>query len=193
VYSQNEEEKYILAACETAGGRSLLDIGAWDATDKSNSRALIERDWRAVLIEPSPKAVRGLACVYKDVANVTVISAAVGLAAELIELQISDDAVSTEVPREAARWAGSYIGRLLVPAITIADILLRFGAFDFVNIDTEGTSVDLLRVLLQTEMFPRCICVEHNDRIGEALTLAQNRGYRLLYKSAENLVLGPGL
>jgi len=57
-----------------------------------------------------------------------------------------------------------------------------------VSIDTEGTSVDLLHVLLATEMFPRCICVEHDGRAVEAQMAAQKRGYKQVYASAENLV-----
>lgn len=53
MYSQQDEEKYILEALEGITG-TFLDIGAWHPTDKSNTRRLIELGWSGVLIEPSP-------------------------------------------------------------------------------------------------------------------------------------------
>lgn len=169
----------------------MLDIGAWNAKDLSNSRALIEAGWEAVLIEPSPGPVRGLVQEYGKNVDVQVLCAAVATEPGLIELDITDDAVSSSDKGNIYRWMkdGGYFGTMLIPSITIPQILNRFGAFDFVSIDAEGTSVDLLHQLLATEMFPRCICVEYDDRLAEVMMAAQARGYRAVYTSTENVVL----
>lgn len=51
MYSQNDEEAIIMRYFANRTGR-LLDIGAADGMTNSNSLALIERGWRAVLVEP---------------------------------------------------------------------------------------------------------------------------------------------
>ena len=202
MYSQRDEERFVLEACKDAARRRVLDIGAWDPKCFSNSRALIEQGWGAVLIEPSPGPLRNLVKEYGPRAPggafpldsaVEVVSAAVCVQPEpLIHLAITDDAVSGEVGSEQTqKWAqaGNYIGRLWVPTLTIQEIIDRFGAFDCVSIDTEGSSVDLLKVLVATEMFPRCIVVEHDNRIVEAMQAARKRNYQSVYESEENLVL----
>ena len=73
---------------------------------------------------------------------------------------------------------------LWAPSFPAASILRRW-----LHIDTEGTSVDLLKVLLATEMFPRCICCEHDNRLVEAMQAAQGRGYKTAYTSRENISL----
>lgn len=52
-YSQYEEEQHILKAL---GGRvgTFMDIGAYHPMTFSNTRALFERGWSGVMVEPSP-------------------------------------------------------------------------------------------------------------------------------------------
>ena len=55
MYSQYLEEQLILQAFETPSDAPVfLDIGAWHPTIFSNTRALIERGWAGVIVEPSP-------------------------------------------------------------------------------------------------------------------------------------------
>ncbi len=192
MYSQREEQPAILAACAKAKRPRVLDIGAWHATDKSNSRALIEAGWNAVLIEPSPGPLRGLVEAYGYNSpyhmQVEIVAAAASCENGLVELQITDDAVSTPSPTSTWVDKGGYFGTLFVPALTIDDILNRFGEFDCVSIDTEGTSVDLFHRLIARDMYPACIVVEHDGRYIEAVQAARARHYRPVYESQENLV-----
>src|SRR5690348_3847355 len=125
MYSQHEEEEHILHAVANLGadGR-VLDIGAWDPKRFSNSRALIELGWTAVLIEPSPRPLDALVVEYGNNPKVTVCSAAVGLEHGWADMRISADAVSSSETRVLEQWkdAGGYYGSLVVPTITLADI-----------------------------------------------------------------------
>jgi FkbM family methyltransferase len=56
MYSQNLEEKYILDYFGTFVG-SFLDLGCNDCKTFSNTRALAERGWSGILVDPSPKAI----------------------------------------------------------------------------------------------------------------------------------------
>lgn len=189
-YSQNAEEQYILEACAGIEHGGVLDIGAWDPKIFSNSRALIERGWRAVLIEPSPRPLEALLREYGESERVTIVSACVNLEESLVEMRISADAVSTLSDDVAGRWskAGAYYGRMFVPQITLARIFNQFGGFDFVNIDAEGVSAELFIELMNTEMLPRCVCVEHDSRHVEIGQAAARRGYTQTYVSQENCV-----
>lgn len=189
-YSQNSEEQYILEACAAIENGRALDIGAWDPLIFSNSRALIERGWSAVLVEPSPRPLEGLLREYGAKTNIRIVSACVGLEDALAEMQISADAVSTVSEEVAGRWskAGAYYGRMFVPQITLPRIFNQFGGFDFVNIDAEGGSAALFIELMNTEMLPQCVCVEHDSRYVEVGQAAARRGYTQTYVSQENCV-----
>jgi FkbM family methyltransferase len=192
-YSQNDEERYILEACNAAPAieqGKLLDIGAWDPKIFSNSRALIEKGWSAVLVEPSPKPLDALVREYAGHPLVQIIAACVALERGLVEMKISEDAVSSGEASVTDRWSkqGAYYGRMWVPALTLAEVFNQFGSFDFVNIDAEGVSADLFIALCMTEMLPRCICVEHDSRLVEIGAAAQRRGYVQSYVNQENAV-----
>ncbi len=189
MYSQRLEEQYILASCKDAPRRRLLDIGAFHPTVFSNSRALIEQGWDAVLVEPSPGPVRNLVQAYGKDEKITVLCAAVGMETGSVTLQITDDAVSTEHVTDAWRERGGYLGAMTISVVTLKQIFDWYGDFDFVSIDTEGTSTDLFLELLKFEMWPKCIAVEHDGRIVEITRAAQDRGYKIAYVSEENVIV----
>lgn len=209
MYSQYEEEKYILEAFAhphwnpmTATTPRFLDIGAFHPKDKSNTRALFELGWSGVMIEPSPGPMRNLLEEYGNEARITLVSAAVGLNPGLVSLYITDDAVSTssESVRSTWREVGGYFGNLLVPVITFEQIIPEgdikghpwdgFRQFDFVNLDAEGISADLFRnALLDHGWRPHCWCVEHDGRADELKSLAMGPGYYCVYENGTNIVL----
>jgi FkbM family methyltransferase len=195
-YSQGQEQEYILKACEGIGGKDwigegkFLDIGAFHPEVFSNTRALFEKGWGGVMVEPGPEQMKSLLVEYGDVDRIALICAAVDAHFGIVPMQMTDDGTSTADPEIYKKWAEAahYHGRMFVVTITIADILNQFGAFDFVSIDTEGTSVDVLRQLLNTEMRPKCICVEYDNRLEECGALAHGKGYVQTYLSGENAV-----
>jgi hypothetical protein len=202
-YSQNGEDLIIAELFKERKqhvGR-LLDIGAWDMKDLSNSRGLIEIGFSAVLIEPSPGPLRGrekqphgLIGEYRDSEKVSVVCACVGLERGLVKVRVTDDAVSTSDEEAARPWTennkGGYYGFCYYPVITIQDIFERFGGpFDFVNIDCEGLSVPLAIEYMKTEAYPLAICVEHNGRIPEVMEVALKRGYLARAINQENIIL----
>lgn len=191
MYSQYDEERFILEAVKDRECTRLLDIGAWNAVDFSNSRALIEQGWSGVLVEPSPGPMLGLMKEYGESERITLIQALVGTAPGLLQLHVSDDAVSTSFDAEYDRWKGNakFLGKILVPVITLPDLANRYGGFEFVNIDAEGASVDLFLTMLQLDWQPTCVCVEHESREGEIIAAATAQHYSVVYGNGTNLVL----
>lgn len=195
-WSQNAEQDYVLAACRDLAGR-FLEIGAWNAFDKSNVRALYEQGWSGVLVEPSPVPFAGLKAEYADDDRVKLIAAAVVTDPNLIqvEMYVTADAVSTTEEAHFQKWreyAAFDRKKLRVPAITLERIFDEHGDFDMISIDTEGTSVDLLHRVLELGKRPKCIVVEHDDRVTEAKGAAEDCGYSCVYENGENLVLVRG-
>jgi FkbM family methyltransferase len=188
MFSQNDEEAHILRACPEPSGR-FLDIGAWHATDKSNTRALYERGWVGTLVEPSPGPASGLRAAYATGSGIVVIEAAVTLDGNPVEMWLTDDACSTSDPETHQKWAGIVAfqpEKVQIPGISL-ETLLAHGGFDFVSIDTEGTSGALMLRLLALGQRPRCICVEHDYKASVLRRAAED--YREVYSSGENLVL----
>ena len=104
---------------------------------------------------------------------------------------VSDDAVSTTEGPEYEKWKvkGGFIGRLWVPRVPLRWLLYDDrGTFDFVSIDTEGTSVDLCKEMIRMEYLPLCVSVEHNSRNQELMTHA-GPYYACVYENDTNLVL----
>ena len=199
-YSQYGEDLTIAEIFTNAQQHTgrLLDIGAWDPIEKSNSRLLIEQGWSAVLIEPSPTPLRNLIGAYgprfvrKPDQDIIVVGAAVGLVNGMVKMAITDDAVSTSDPNVERIWkdAGGYIGHGFFPSITLQDIFNNWGGdYDFVNIDAEGLSVELAIAYLKTEAFPRVLCVEHDSRQVELMQVAAKRGYSAREMNGTNIIL----
>ncbi len=189
-YSQSGEQAFILKSLEGIQHGRFLDIGAFNAKALSNTRALYEMGWGGLMIEPSPGPVKSLIQEYGTDDRVIVIAAAVGLDRHLVKFHATDDALSTSSDENLKIWKqrGGFYGTWYVPMITISEILHQFGAFDFVNIDTEGTSLGVFRALLETELKPRCICMEHDRQTEEAIRSGTEAGYVVRGITSENLV-----
>lgn len=194
-YSQNGEQKYILQVVGAQNGAigrppgRLLDIGAWNAKTFSNSRALIELGWSAVLFEPSPGPLRGLVEEYGNNPRVEVVGAAVTTVGGSLKLRCTDDALSADVNNAAhfETWKSyPFYGTMTSHSFSLRFIFAAWGNFDFVSIDTEGTSVDLFVQLVQTKRRPRCVCVEHENRWPEIEAAAKYGGYHLIHPPGDN-------
>ena len=191
-YSQRDEEPAILKAFGDKADGRFLDVGAFDGKTFSNTLALVERGWSGVCVEPSPTVFPALLELHGGNERVSLVQAVVASQWGWVEFWDSGgDAISTTVEAHRDLWrdkgAKNY-RTVTMPAITPANLLARFpGPFDLVNIDTEGTSTDLFRLFWGIGLRPRVWCVEHDGNDKAIQTMAG--GYRLAYRSGENVVL----
>lgn len=188
-YGEDDIVIPLLAQCES---KTLLDIGAWDPITFSNSRALLQaHGWGGVLIEPSPGPLKNLIRQYCRSDKIRVIAAAVTVGGGLVELEITDDAVSQPAGERAEAWrdVGGFFGRLTVPSISVGDLFTQFGGdFEFVSIDTEGTSVELFIEMTRIGPRPRVVIVEHDNRIVELNQYAEAAHYRQVHLNGTNWI-----
>lgn len=185
-YSQNDEERVILRHAPQHG--RLLDIGAWSATTFSNSRALIERGWNAVLVEPSPVPFCGLMQEYGTNGRIDLINALAGEEYRLVKFHCSPDAISTTETENLEKWASKgQFTEIWMSEVPISSIATS--KFDFISIDTEGTSFSLLKKLDECGAIGDLVCVEKDNNDDAIWEWSVARGFDVIYTSSENMIL----
>jgi hypothetical protein len=189
MYSQQHEDDIYVPLLPERG--RFLEIGAFHPKCFSNSRALYEKGWGGVLIEPSPGPLRELVKEYGYDRRVEVVCGAVGTSDDVIQLRLTDDAVSGN---EDPAWAekGGFYGYACYQPISVGWIMNHFSYFDFLSIDTEGTSFSIL----QHWMFatgknprPRVVVCEHNYKHAEIAAFMKQYDYRAVHVNDCNIIL----
>lgn len=196
-YSQSKEEEVILNYFNGQTG-SFLDCGANDGITFSNTRALAERGWKGVLIEPSPKAYAKLKELYNGHKGFYLYQVALGshngkaMLQESGPLCSANDVglVSTFVPSEMDRFKSSvkydpvevkvFKWKTFLNRLTIKE-------FDFVSMDVEGNELQILPDMDLSKT--RMICLEWNGK--QDLKTEYEKyltGFNLIYTSGENVI-----
>ena len=192
MFSQNDEEAVIKKFFGEAKGR-FLDLGAYDGRSLSNTHALALRGWSGVAVEASPLAHLALRETYKGRSDIECVCAAV--TADLdgsIMLWESADALSTTVSANYEVWKKSAkFNEVRVPAVSLKTFLEAHpGPYDFVSVDTEGTSAELALLMPWAELGTRLVCVEHDGRYGDLTRTLGAIGFSVLSYNGENVLLG---
>lgn len=195
-YSQNGEEKIILDIFRDSKSGWFLDIGAYDFAVFSNTRALADKNWSGVLVECSPYHAAKLLDQTRTNPRMNLICAAVGAApAALQHVWHTKDAVSTTERPNYEKWKDNLseegkFQSMFVSVITISDILRVFsGPFDFISIDTEGTSFAIAKTLPMASLKPKALCIEHDGRSEEVSIWGAGHGYSPAFLDGNNIIL----
>lgn len=191
-HSQNDEQDVLLEHFGDRTDGRFLDVGAHVLF--SNTRALAERGWTGVCVEPSPTPFLALLELYKDRPGVELVNVAVAAEAGLAAwFDSGGDAVSSLNTAHVAKWAagGSVFRRWTVATTTPSHLLDRFGVneWDLLSLDVEGNSAALLR-LFPIVVMPRltCIVVEHDNAVRELSEWLSGFGFTLRTCNAENAI-----
>lgn len=200
-YSQSNEQELILKHLGDVqeNRRMFLDIGAFDPRCFSNTRKLIEDGWSGVMVEASPFCMANLIEEYKENPRIILVNAVV--VAEnnnegyLTDFYVTKDAVSTGDTAHKKVWEGTVqYARTRMPVVDIRHLLGSREMpdhYEFVNIDIEGTTQEVLAAFLKIDRFrPRVICVEHNIHQQESVrAIAEAGGYFVAETTTENFIL----
>lgn len=192
MYSQNDEEKYILQFFGGQHGK-FLDIGAFDGKAFSNTYALSEQGWDGVCIEPSPTVFYRLMEIHKTKPNIQLVNAAIDCSFGLKEFYDSTgDALSSFSKEHKKKWEDgwkSQFTKIYVSAIPIAEIFAHFGTdFAFINLDVEAHNYPILMSIPFTQLKTRMICVEHDGHITAMTNHLKQFGFRELMHNGENVI-----
>jgi len=194
MYSQSEEEKYILEFFKDKPAGRLLEIGAYHPTVFSNSRALLELGWNGILIEPSPKCFGALEEFYKDSSTVDIVNVAIGSYDGKLKFHDSGGANATAIEEHYTKWKSVQLDYedVEVDCVTWDTFYRNFpGIYNFVSIDAEGMDYLILRQMNLTEMRTDLVCVEYTYYKQEIFDFLNNSGLtKLLHYNGENIIMG---
>ena len=197
MYSQNEEEKHIVGFFGDKTDGTFIDVGAFDGCAFSNTLRLIELGWSGVLAEPSPGPFHAMFNRHRSNPKLHLVNAAIvpTVTEPIIKLNTTDDAVSTTDEDFRKIWERVGYSPIYISPISVSDFsslctkLLGPHDPDFINVDTEGTTFEIAATLASI-YHPAVWCVEYvvGCRTYEPEFKHLFQGYKVIYKSGENLV-----
>lgn len=185
-YAQHGEDVILWRALGDRKNVMYVDVGAFDPTEDSVTRALYERGWRGVNIEAQAERARAF-----DEARPEDVNLAVAIGDR-------DGSVTLALPGSPGRpgWAttrepeegfgdGAEAVHVTVPLRSLATLLPELGIdhVDVLKIDVEGAEASVVRGLLQGRVRP-VVCVVEGVSPGfgraagdEAVSLLVDAGY----------------
>jgi FkbM family methyltransferase len=146
--------------------RVVVDIGAHDGIDGSNSRALLERGWRGLLVEPAPSVFARLRTNSAGFHNVSLVEAACSDSAGTAFLYLGKDGAEPQMSslsRHPEILGNVTDAPISVRTTTLADLISDHSIpqdFGALLVDTEGWDLTVLRGLDQMRARPRIIVTE---------------------------------
>ena len=189
--SQREEDKYIQEYFDDFG--VFLDIGAYHPETFSNVRALYDRGWEGVCIEPSRNCYPVLKEFYQYT-KVEVFNCAIGNKTEQIEFWDSNgDALSSTDKVHVYKWTkeyGSKFDKTTVQCYTLEDLIeqSKYKSFNFVSIDVENDRLGI-DILKQVDLYSvGMVCLECSYDLRREVK-GYMVGWKEVYSNAENILL----
>jgi FkbM family methyltransferase len=158
----------------------FLDVGSGDGTVNSNSKALEEKGWTGICVDPFPKNMTGRTCqMFKEV----VFSEA----GRRVEFKLAGDLGG--ITKDLGRWKSSAASSPTVEftTATLGDILERAHApryIQYISLDIEGAELDALRGLPLDKYRFGALDIEHNNeepKRGGIEALLNHHGYRRVH------------
>lgn len=186
-YSQNREQDIIVEYFKVNG--TFLDLGAYDGVNLSNTRALVKKGWKGVMVEASPRVFERLILNCRGY-DITLLNFAVSDHDGIVRFFDNLNAVGTMHFAETKRWGTSeQFDQIEIECRDIKTVLqeLKYPVYDFVSIDCEGEDLNLLKRIDFTKYKTKMVCVEWNSR-DQHLYDEVMSGWKLVHKNAENLI-----
>lgn len=193
-YGQNQEDRFILDYFKHVPFGRFVDIGAYDVERFSNTRALYEKGWKGIFVEPSHKNYKSIADHYKDDKQIDVFNMAVGEFNGLLDFYSTDDAVSTSDELHMKKWANAGVKYtpIKVNQMRTVDFMDKYCRdANFISIDTEATNIQVFRDIpayIWDNL--QLLCIEHDGHIDEIENKLIKYGFFTLHTNAENIILG---
>ena len=202
MYSQNNEEHYILKHFETLAKlnipttKTFLDLGAYDGLDLSNTRRLMELGWSGMCVEPNPDIFMKLVVNCDAFELVKFCPYAIGEKNGLAELKANDTYYSTIKESEILRYKNGEINfkPITVEVVDFETFYTKvspFKTYDFISIDCEGLDYEILTQIDLDKVGCLMVCVETNGIETEKYIHYINnfKGFSVQTINAENLIM----
>lgn len=207
-FSQYGEQTLILDYFDLhpAAPRYCVDVGAYDGFIGSNSRALLLRGWRGLLVEPDPRSFARLTALYADRPDVTCLRCAVADWVGVAQMRFSKGPAQTAAtdewkyaqvnslsPTFAERYVSEYGYEYVsgpVSVTTLTRTLKWANAprdIGFMSIDCEAVDSAIVSSFNFARYRPHLVCVEFTETSIEALAKIFGRwGYHFHAQTTSN-------
>ena len=158
----------------------FLDVGSGHGTIGSNTKALEERGWSGICVDPFPTYMEGRTCkVFKDVVSAT--------AGQTVKFHTH--AGLGGIADTLGRWKeeAQKSPAVELTTTTLGDILARANApafIHFLSLDIEGAELDALKGIPFDKYRFGSMAIEHNDeepKRTDILKFLEERGYRRVH------------
>lgn len=191
-YAQYNEEEFLINYFKGVNNGTLVDIGAADGINNSNSRYLIELGWSGLLVEPNKKNFQKLIDLYSE--NKNIILENMGCSEKSIEsaefyIDQNDQyqQLSTFSSNQVLKCKKMYNCGFIndkIDLIKTSDLLLKhsLNRIDFMSIDTESYDTNVIKGIDFFMCDIDLICVEDNDM--ELNLILKNNGYNIIHKTS---------
>lgn len=195
MYSQSDEEKYILESLKHLEKGTFVDIGSYDVFRFSNVRGLFETGkWTGVMVEPAPSNFKSIETFYKDEPKIQVLNFALGKGNDEIDFYDSGgDAISTSDEGHMQKWglAGVKYKKIKVKQVDVEHFFNHYvDHVDFLSIDTESTNIIVFRLVPDWVWAKTtAVCIEHDGHIPEIEASLLKYGFKTIHTNAENIIL----
>lgn len=187
-YTQNLEEPYIQ---KYARGSRFLDIGAYDGQTFSSTKALVEKGWTGVYVEPNPLILDKLYDVAKQSGSV-VLPVAIGTTCGTLPFYANSDMISSLDKRHRDIWATNnrmVFDTVQVDVIDVKTLASRVGTeFDVLNLDVEGINWEIFEQFDWSVWKFNVVCIEYDSKFEEMKKVLEAAGFTIRYASPENIV-----
>lgn len=187
-YTQNMEEKYIL---QHARGTRFLDIGAYDGETLSSTRALVNKGWSGVYVEPNPNVMNKLQEIA-SLSNSDILQVAIGQSCGNVPFYVTNDMLSSLDKDHVEKWEKScqvVFDTIDVEVIDVNTLSQKIGYnYDFLNLDVEGINWDIFQQFDWSKWKFNVVCIEFDNKLAEIRKTLESAGFRVVYISPENIV-----
>ncbi len=184
-------------------GDLFFDIGAHLG---NKSKQFLDKNLKAIMVEPLPQCVEQLKIKFKNIDNVKIIQKAVGRTTGNMTLEVNTKMPTTSTM--AKHWKKGRFSnekwdqKITVEMTTLDDLIKIYGLPSYIKIDVEGFELDVLIGLSQkagiisfeftSEFLDQTInCLDHLKKIGYHeynFSIGERRKFYSQWSNTEDLI-----
>jgi len=168
----------------------FLDVGSGHGQIGSNTKALEDRGWTGICVDPFPTAMEGRDCqMIKEVVS--------NEAGKTVQFHTHDGLGG--IADTLGKWKdeASKAPTVELTTVTLADVLARAKApafIHFLSLDIEGAELDALRGIPFAQYRFGAMAIEHNEeepKRGDLIAFLQERGYQRVHTYKQDDFFAP--
>lgn len=170
----------------------VVEIGAADGTNNSNSRRLIENGWEALLIEPNTNNYSKIKNLHKNNNSVRIENCGCSNKTEkqtfFVDSNDEFQQLSTFNPKQVEKCKQMYsceFEERQIDIIKTSELFEKHSikTIDFLSVDTESFDKNVLLGVDFNKVSIELICIEDKD----AIDILTSNGYQFIHQTIGNL------